>query len=180
MTLPQPLLMWLFLQVSIYNLFYFNHLFLVPTQTCVSNKCYLCQTSTTSCTIAGSTGTFLLDNCGICNGTTTGSCTYKSITPNTNPNRNYANSYTASDLFKKPGVRYQYIYDLLWNEGKFHQHGVAFDVSSGLTYDGRWVDTASLNAQGVPRNWSSPAKESLHIHLLALTLSGNELAQHFI
>ena len=79
-----------------------------------------------------------------------------------------------------PYRRYQYIYELLHHEGKFVQHGVAYDDVTGLTFDGFPLDPFTGELSGFARSWSSPTKEALHLHILSLGLSGNTLARHFL
>ena len=55
--------------------------------------------------------------------------------------------------------------------------GIGYENISGLTYDGYAIDPKTLFITGNPRIWSSPVKEALHLHTLALFLNNNSLAQ---
>ena len=63
-------------------------------------------------------------------------------------------------------------------EGKFLKSGVAYDAATGLTYDGQPIDPTTLLLSSNARNWSSPSKEALFNHLMALALTNNTLAQY--
>ena len=93
-------------------------------------------------------------------------------------NTSFAINYQTEDVLKKPYYRYREMYEALYMEGKFMTAGIGYDDVSGLTYDGYSIDPVSLLPFGSPRAWSSPSKEALHLHALALFLNNNSLAQH--
>jgi hypothetical protein len=72
------------------------------------------------------------------------------------------------------------MYEALYTEGRFMTPGIGYDPESGLTYDGYAINPTTLLPVGTPRAWSSPVKEALHLHTLALVLSNNSLAQHML
>ena len=53
-------------------------------------------------------------------------------------------------------------------------------VFEGYTYDGQFLDYSTGNLSGEPHLFSAPSKESIHISLLALAVSGNTHALEFV
>ena len=63
----------------------------------------------------------------------------------------------------------------------YGQDGVGFDYNTGFTFDGHMLDYTSGDlAPGGLHNFSAPSKESLHIGMLTLCLSGDPNARLFV
>jgi hypothetical protein len=62
--------------------------------------------------------------------------------------------------------------ELARRERPFYRPGVAFDGTTGMTYDGYGIDFKTGELRGAPRNWSAASKESLHLILLIQVLQG--------
>ncbi len=69
---------------------------------------------------------------------------------------------------------------VMYWEGHFHRPGLAYNTTSGLTYDGQAIALPTGTPIGEPRPFSAPSKESLHLSLLARALEGNCLAQLWV
>lgn len=63
---------------------------------------------------------------------------------------------------------------LTTGEGQFHRDGVGYNWMSGLTYDGHGVNFTSGELAEPVHNFSAASKESVHLSLLALAVSGDE------
>jgi len=64
-------------------------------------------------------------------------------------------------------------------EGQFAQPGIGYDAKSGYTYDGHPLNYTTGALYGDPHLFSAPSKESIHMSMLALALSGNKHALEF-
>ena len=53
-------------------------------------------------------------------------------------------------------------------------------MRTGYTYDGQFLDYATGDLAGEPHLFSAPSKESIHVSLLALAVSGNTHALEFV
>lgn len=62
----------------------------------------------------------------------------------------------------------------------FHQPGIGYDAATGYTYDGHPLDVENGTLWGQPHLFSAPSKESVHLGMLALAVSGNHLASIFV
>jgi hypothetical protein len=65
--------------------------------------------------------------------------------------------YTQEDVLKNPD---KFEWDLLYWEGKFHQDGVGYNITSALTYDGTLLDPTTGEANATGRHeFSAASKE---------------------
>lgn len=85
----------------------------------------------------------------------------------------FARQYSNDIILKDASKREEFVHKLMRAESRFMQSGVAFNALSGLTYDGHPIDFDTGELRGFPKNWSAPSKESLHLMVLALAVSGN-------
>ncbi len=62
---------------------------------------------------------------------------------------------------------------LLYWEGKFHQHNVSYNAANGMTFDGTLLDrvTGTHRVEGL-HTFSAASKESLHFMMLAHVIEG--------
>jgi len=90
----------------------------------------------------------------------------------------FAKNYQCSDFNDKQKVD-EYLDLVVTWEGQFAQPGVAYDPASGYSYDGHPLDYKTGELYGEPHLFSAPSKESIHVGLLALAVSGNEKALKF-
>lgn len=93
---------------------------------------------------------------------------------------NFAQDFSTEEIVRNAVRREAFIDYVLNAEGKFHQPWIAYHPISGMTFDGHIIDpkTGELLAGGL-HNFSSPAKDSQHLSLLALVLDGNSRAIKF-
>ena len=91
----------------------------------------------------------------------------------------FAQKYSDSDLFDEE-KREMFIGEIMKWDGLFHGDQVGIDFQSGLTYDGCPVDweTGDVLSQRL-HTWSAASKESLHINMVTLYLTGNRYAQNW-
>ena len=92
----------------------------------------------------------------------------------------FARDYRQEELLNDSTVRERFINEVLIAEAKFHQAGVGYNDVTGLTYDGHSINFETGELIGAPRMWSAASKESIHVMLLALAISGSTRAQLFI
>lgn len=64
-------------------------------------------------------------------------------------------------------------------EGMFAKPGIGYDAKSGYTYDGHPLNYSDGSLYGEPHLFSAPSKESIHVAILALAISGNKYALEF-
>ncbi|KXN83534.1 hypothetical protein AN958_01243 [Leucoagaricus sp. SymC.cos] len=71
--------------------------------------------------------------------------------------------------------------DLLYWEGKFHQHNVSYNTVNGMTFDGTLLDmtTGLYRVEGL-HTFSAASKESLHFMILAHVIEGKPGAVRWI
>eukprot|EP01102_Stenamoeba_stenopodia_P001672 TRINITY_DN11510_c0_g1_i1.p1 TRINITY_DN11510_c0_g1~~TRINITY_DN11510_c0_g1_i1.p1 ORF type:complete len:553 (+),score=122.93 TRINITY_DN11510_c0_g1_i1:63-1661(+) len=100
--------------------------------------------------------------------------------PPSPPNCRFAMQYTVDDLLSNETALADFIDSILYWEGQFHQDGIGYDAQYALTYDGHAIDYLSGEAISPLHTFSAPSKESIHVSLLALALTGNERAMRFI
>lgn len=72
------------------------------------------------------------------------------------------------------------IEERLDKEAHFHQPGIAYDEKTGLTFDGHLIDFHTGHLRGGSRKHSAASKESLHLNILGLVVTGNPYAERFI
>ncbi|PIQ86363.1 MAG: hypothetical protein COV74_05045 [Candidatus Omnitrophica bacterium CG11_big_fil_rev_8_21_14_0_20_45_26] len=92
----------------------------------------------------------------------------------------FAPKYSLKSLVSDTSLRDAFLKEFLYWDGKFHQAGVAYNEKSGITYDGYMFDIETGQLVGGPHNWSAASKESLHVAILAMAISGNEQAKMFV
>ncbi len=92
----------------------------------------------------------------------------------------FARQYTNEMMVNSASKREEFVEKLLRAESKFLQPGIAYNPLSGLTYDGHPIDFDTGELRGFPKNWSAASKESLHIMVLSLAVSGNKGAKILI
>lgn len=70
---------------------------------------------------------------------------------------------------------------LLYWEGKFHQHNVSYNAANGMTFDGTLLDhvTGTHRVEGL-HTFSAASKESLHFMMLAHVIEGKPGAVRWI
>lgn len=73
----------------------------------------------------------------------------------------------------------EYLSNVMKWEGQFAQPGIGYDAKSGYTYDGHPLNYTTGGLYGEPHLFSAPSKESIHMGVLALALSGNKHALEF-
>ena len=96
------------------------------------------------------------------------------------PSCRFAHQYTTQQLITNATARQEYLKNVMYWEGKFHQDGVGLNVASGLTYDGHGLNFTTGEIFGDPHLFSAASKECIHVALLAKILSGDSLAQLLI
>ncbi|RSL90311.1 hypothetical protein CEP51_000748 [Fusarium floridanum] len=72
-----------------------------------------------------------------------------------------------------------FIWDLLYWEGKFHQNDVAYNTANGMSYDGTQLDWKS-GKRTAKHTFSAASKEALQIMLYAQAISGSKEAARFL
>ena len=82
-------------------------------------------------------------------------------------------------MFKSSEIAAKYLNEVMRWEGKFATAGIAYDELSGYTYDGHPIDYSTGELYGEPHLFSAPSKESIHLGMLALAVSGNPHALLF-
>lgn len=90
----------------------------------------------------------------------------------------FAKEYTPSTILAHPEI---FRDDVVYWEGKFHQHNVSYNAVNGMTFDGTLLDpvTGEHRVNGL-HTFSAASKESLHIMLLSRVIEGNPLAVKWI
>lgn len=73
----------------------------------------------------------------------------------------FALQWTTSDVLEKTD---QFIWDMLYWEGKFHEDGVAFDGEHGLSLDGSQIDWVT-GEKTKKHAFSAASKEVSSVHL---------------
>jgi len=96
------------------------------------------------------------------------------------PSCRFAKQYTKTQLYTNETARDQFLKDVLYWEGKFHQDGVGINYKSGLTYDGHPIDYQTGKISGDVHIFSASSKESIHVSILAKIVQGDSLAQILI
>ncbi|KAG5791156.1 hypothetical protein H9Q69_009806 [Fusarium xylarioides] len=72
-----------------------------------------------------------------------------------------------------------FIWDLLYWEGKFHQNDVAYNTQNGMSYDGTQLDWKTGKRTN-KHTFSAASKEALQIMLYAQAISGSKEAARFL
>jgi hypothetical protein len=95
------------------------------------------------------------------------------------PSCRFALEYVCDDFVSNPLNIDEYLNQVMKWEGNFAQPGVGYDSLSGYTYDGHPLNYSSGGLYGEPHLFSAPSKESIHVSILALAISGNKYALAF-
>lgn len=114
------------------------------------------------------------------------------------PSCRFAQQYTQQQILKDPS---NFINDMLYWEGKFHQNNVSFNSNNGMSYDGTNIDwvtgertvkhpfsAASKEVSSIPpiksnfdqKAYSVSTKKSLQVMLYAHAISGSAEAARFL
>ncbi|CAM1502473.1 Fc.00g044570.m01.CDS01 [Cosmosporella sp. VM-42] len=72
-----------------------------------------------------------------------------------------------------------FIWDLLYWEGKFHQNDVAYNTANGMTYDGTQLDWKT-GKRTKKHTFSAASKEALQFVLYAQAIAGSREAARFL
>ncbi|EFC36809.1 predicted protein [Naegleria gruberi] len=108
-------------------------------------------------------------------------------TTNTNNNNNtinnnridFAKQFSMNDFFDKE-KRLEFLELAFHREGLFAtSHRIGLNEKCGLTYDGHQINLDNSSIHEPLHDFSSPAKESIHLNMITLALDGNELARKF-
>jgi len=103
--------------------------------------------------------------------------TTQGYSPHT-PKCRFSPSYSVQDVLANSE---EFVWDLLYWEGNFHQNNVGYNSANGMTYDGTLLDPTSgiANLAGL-HQFSAASKESIHIMILAHAVAGDPLAARFL
>eukprot|EP01129_Flabellula_baltica_P008794 TRINITY_DN3526_c0_g1_i1.p1 TRINITY_DN3526_c0_g1~~TRINITY_DN3526_c0_g1_i1.p1 ORF type:complete len:477 (+),score=86.60 TRINITY_DN3526_c0_g1_i1:13-1443(+) len=86
--------------------------------------------------------------------------------------------YTVDHLLNNQSIRDHFIQQVLYWDGFFHQPDIGVNLESGLSYDGCPIDyETGVALKDQLHQFSAASKESLHVSMLALYLSGDRRAQ---
>lgn len=100
-------------------------------------------------------------------------------TASTRNNCRFAVDYSCDDFSTEARI-WSYLHDVMHWEAKFASAGIGYDAATGYTYDGHPLDYQTGDLFGEPHLFSAPSKESIHVSMLALAVSGNEHALQFV
>lgn len=94
------------------------------------------------------------------------------------PSCRFAPQFSQQDVLTSPN---DFVWDLLYWEGHFHQNNVGYNTANGMTYDGTLLNTRTgeANLTGL-HPFSAASKESLHVMVLAQAVAANPLAARFL
>lgn len=92
------------------------------------------------------------------------------------PSCRFATSYTSSQILSNPD---DFLSDLLYWEGKFHQDNVGYNVANGMSYDGTLLDPVT-GIMGEKHAFSAPSKEALQNMIYAHAIGGSSEAARFL
>ncbi|KAL2851384.1 putative GPI anchored protein [Aspergillus pseudodeflectus] len=73
----------------------------------------------------------------------------------------------------------EFIWDMLYWEGKFHQDGIAYNQANGMSYDGSQIDWVT-GERTEKHTFSAASKEALQIMLYARAIDGSLEAARFL
>ncbi|KAK2746476.1 hypothetical protein FQN57_003102 [Myotisia sp. PD_48] len=96
--------------------------------------------------------------------------------PSSAPSCRFSLNYSQKDILKDPS---DYIWDLLYWEGKFHQNDVGYDEQSGMTWDGSLLDPKTGRATR-KNPFSAASKEALQFMFYSHVIAGDRHAARFI
>ncbi|KAF7716682.1 Glucan endo-1,2-beta-glucosidase [Penicillium ucsense] len=92
------------------------------------------------------------------------------------PSCRFAQQYTEKEVLEDPS---NFIQDMLYWEGKFHQNNVSYNSENGMSYDGTNIDWET-GERTVKHPFSAASKESLQVMLYAHAISGSPDAARVI
>lgn len=93
----------------------------------------------------------------------------------------FALDFTCADFLSNATATQSFMQSVMAAEGAgFHQPGIGYDAATGYTYDGHPLNVENGTLWGQPHLFSAPSKESVHLGMLALAVSGNTLATTFV
>ncbi|KAJ5662378.1 uncharacterized protein N7477_009994 [Penicillium maclennaniae] len=92
------------------------------------------------------------------------------------PSCRFASEYTQEQILRDPT---DFMNDLLYWEGKFHQNNVSYNSENGMSYDGTNIDWVT-GERTLKHPFSAASKESLQIMLYAHAMAGSSLAARFL
>ncbi|KAG2382056.1 hypothetical protein C9374_005848 [Naegleria lovaniensis] len=97
------------------------------------------------------------------------------------PVPNFAKYFSLDDFVKDDDTKIEnFINSVAFWEGRFaNANGVGLNCATGLTYDGHQIDHSTSDIHDPLHEFSSPAKEALHLNMIALALDGNPTARLF-
>eukprot|EP01121_Diplochlamys_sp_Union-15-3_P001464 TRINITY_DN11268_c0_g1_i1.p1 TRINITY_DN11268_c0_g1~~TRINITY_DN11268_c0_g1_i1.p1 ORF type:complete len:532 (+),score=71.97 TRINITY_DN11268_c0_g1_i1:51-1646(+) len=107
-------------------------------------------------------------------------CTLFSLIGADAPTCRFALKYTTDEISSCGSCRTQFIQDVMFWEGHFHQPGVGYHAATGLTYDGHGINYTTGELADPLHYWSAASKESIHLMMLAKALDGDSNAKVFI
>ncbi|RAO69576.1 uncharacterized protein BHQ10_005588 [Talaromyces amestolkiae] len=93
-----------------------------------------------------------------------------------NPSCRFAQQYTQKEILENPS---NFINDMLFWEGKFHQNNVSYNSGNGMSYDGTNIDWVT-GERTVKHPFSAASKESLQVMLYAHAIAGSANAARFL
>ncbi|KAL2865886.1 endo-beta-1,2-glucanase [Aspergillus lucknowensis] len=95
---------------------------------------------------------------------------------NASPPCRFALQWTQEKILAKTD---EFIWDMLYWEGKFHQDGIAYNEANGMSYDGSQIDWVT-GERTKKHTFSAASKESLQIMLYARAIDGSKEAARFL
>jgi len=100
------------------------------------------------------------------------------LTATPTPSCRFAEQWTPERIISSPQ---SFEDQLLYWEGKFHQHNVSYNAANGMTFDGTLLDrvTGTHRVEGL-HTFSAASKESLHFMMLAHVIEGKPGAVRWI
>ncbi|KAJ6097338.1 hypothetical protein N7499_001712 [Penicillium canescens] len=92
------------------------------------------------------------------------------------PSCRFAAEYTQEQILRDPT---DFLDDVLYWEGKFHQNNVSYNTDNGMSYDGTSIDWVT-GERALKHPFSAASKEALQIMLYAHAVSGSSQAARFL
>jgi len=92
---------------------------------------------------------------------------------------NYVKKYTIDGIVNDAKIRDNFMMDIMTWEGKFATDKIGLNYKHGLTYDGTSLNYSTGLPDGGLHDFSAASKESVHLGLLALAISGSKYATKF-
>ncbi|KAH6888458.1 hypothetical protein B0T10DRAFT_514173 [Thelonectria olida] len=92
------------------------------------------------------------------------------------PTCRFALDWSQQDVLDRPD---DFVWDLLYWEGKFHQNDIAYNTKNGMSYDGTQLDWKT-GKNTKKHAFSAASKEALQVILYAQAIAGNKEAARFL